>query len=106
MKDHVSRFARIKTDGWQGYRPLQEEYDDLAQEKSEQKGKNFPEMHRVIMLLKSWLRGMHHHVNDLQDYLNEYCYRFNRFNLKKGIFDNLMNRMVQAPPCYIFSLSD
>ena len=34
--------------------------------KSGKKGENFPEMHRVIMNFKSWLRGMHHHVVDLQ----------------------------------------
>lgn len=27
---------------------------------------------------KGWLRGMHHHANHLQAYINEYTYRFNR----------------------------
>ena len=49
---------------------------------------NFPELHRVIMNLKSWLRGVHHHVEDLQDYLNEYCYRFNRSLMKETLFEN------------------
>ena len=39
--------------------------------KSGKKGENFPELHRVIMNFKGWLRGMHHHVGDLQDYINE-----------------------------------
>ena len=47
------------------------------------------------------LRGMHHHVGDLQDYLDQYCYRFNLSFMKEVIFDNFMSRMVNAPPCYI-----
>jgi hypothetical protein len=35
----------------------------------------------------------------LQDYLDEYCYRFNRSFMKEGIFENLMVRMVNTPPC-------
>jgi len=62
------------------------------------KGGNFPELHCVVMNLRSWLRGVHHHVNDLQDYLNEYCYRFNRGFMKGNIFDNLLNRMVISKP--------
>jgi hypothetical protein len=30
------------------------------------------------MNFKGWLRGLHHQVGDLQEYLNEYTYRFNR----------------------------
>ena len=44
---------------------------------------------------------MYLHVEDLQDYLDEYFYRFNRSFIKEGIFDNLMFRMVNTPPCYI-----
>ena len=66
--------------------------------KSGKKGENFPEMHRVIMNFKGWLRGMHHYVGDLQDYINEYTYRFNRSFMKGNIFDNLLNRMIETKP--------
>lgn len=105
MKDHIDRNTRVTTDRWTGYAPLEKEFKNLKRIPSGKKGRNFPDMHRVIMTLKSWLRGMHHHVWDLQDYLNEYCYRFNRSFMKAGIFDNLMNRMVNAPPCYIKNIS-
>jgi hypothetical protein len=68
--------------------------------KSGKKGANFPELHRVIMIFKSWLRGLHHHVDALQEYINEYTYRFNRSFMKGNIFDNLMNRMINTPPHY------
>jgi hypothetical protein len=50
------------------------------------------------MGFKGWLRGMHHRVENLQAYIDEYCYRFNRSNMKDGIFDNLLRRMVKADP--------
>ncbi|HBH22296.1 MAG TPA: IS1595 family transposase, partial [Cytophagales bacterium] len=81
------------------------DFENLTRVASGNKGSNFPELHRVVMNLKSWLRGVHHHVNDLQDYLNEYCYRFNRSFMKENIFDNLMKRMIEAEPCYIKNIS-
>ena len=106
MKDHISPLAHVTTDKWVGYKPLKKHFINLEQIPSGKKGGNFKELHRVIMNLKAWLRGIHHHVRDLQDYLNEYCYRFNRSHMKEGIFDNLMLRMVKAEPCYIKNLSN
>lgn len=106
MRDHIDLTAKVTTDKWTGYTPLKKDFVNLSQIPSGKKGRNFPDLHRVIMNLKAWLRGVHHHVEDLQDYLNEYCYRFNRSFMKENIFDNLMNRMVQAEPCFIKSLSD
>lgn len=105
MRDHIDPGARITTDLWSGYAPLVRDFGNLVRIPSGKKGKNFPELHRAIMGLKGWLRGMHHHVGDLQDYLDEYCYRFNRSNMKEGIFDNLMMRMVKAQPCPIKNIS-
>jgi hypothetical protein len=100
-----SSSIKITTDKWTGYIPLKADFENLTRVASGKKGSNFPELHRVVMNLKSWLRGVHHHVNDLQDYLNEYCYRFNRSFMKENIFDNLMKRMIEAEPCYIKNIS-
>lgn len=105
MKSHISLSANIKTDLWTGYAPLEKDFANLVRIPSGKKGGNFPEMHRAIMNLKGWLRGMHHHVWDLQDYLDEYCYRFNRSFMKEGIFENLMVRMINTKPCYVKNLS-
>ncbi len=98
MQSHISPEAQVRTDGWAGYRGLEKEFPKLVREKSEKKGKNFPQLHRSIMLFKAWLRGVHHSVRHLQAYINEYTYRFNRHRMKEGIFENLMKRMVHKPP--------
>lgn len=105
MKDHIATTARVTTDQWTGYGPLAKTFENLVRIPSGKKGRNFPELHRVVMNLKGWLRGMHHHVENLQDYLDEYCYRFNRSFMKEGIFDNLVARMMNAPPCYIKNIN-
>lgn len=99
MTDHIEKGAEIKTDLWTGYKPLAAKFKNLKQVHSGVKGSNFPDLHRVIMGFKSWLRGIHHHVYYLQSYINEYSYRFNRSNMREGIFENLLNRMVAAKPC-------
>lgn len=55
-------------------------------------------MHRFILGLKSWLRGVHSSVRDLQKYLDEYCYRFNTNRTEGNIFNLLLIRMVNYPP--------
>jgi len=94
----LEKDASIKTDKWRGYQPLGKEFSNLLQTESGIKGNNFSDLHRAIMGFKGWLRGMHHQVEYLQAYIDEYCYRFNRSFLKEGIFDNLLERMVKAPP--------
>jgi hypothetical protein len=98
MESHISPGAQVRTDGWAGYKGLEKEFPKLVREKSEKKGKNFPQLHRSIMMLKAWLRGVHHSVTHLQAYINEYTYRFNRHKMKEGIFENLMKRMINKPP--------
>lgn len=94
---HISQKAKVKTDKWKGYKPLMKSYN-IEQEKS-MPNVNFNLTHRFIQGLKSWLRGVYHHVSEQhsQSYLNEYCYRFNRHGSKGTIFDNLIKRMMQKP---------
>lgn len=106
MKDYIHPDAEVTTDQWTGYNPITRDFPNMIRIPSGKKGNNFPELHRTIMMLKAWLRGIHHHVNDLQDYLDEYCYRFNRSFMKGEIFDNLMLRMVKTSPCFIKNISD
>lgn len=98
MQDHIGAQADVRTDKWTGYTGLDKVFPNMVREKSEKKGKNFPQLHRSIMMFKAWLRGVHHSVEHLQAYINEYTYRFNRHKMNEGIFENLMKRMIEKPP--------
>lgn len=98
MEATIDRQAEITTDGWSAYKALKADFPNLKQIRSGEKGKNFAMLHRTVMGFKSWLRGIHGHAKHIQGYLDEYCYRFNRSFMKEGIFDNLLNRMVQGSP--------
>ena len=98
MVSTIAKDANIETDGWRGYTPLKKDFPNLKQTKSEKKGSNFKQIHRVIMGFKGWLRGIHHHAEHLQSYIDEYTYRFNRSFMKEGLFENLMNRMILGKP--------
>lgn len=99
FEQHIHKKAKIRTDLWNGYLPLKKQYPNLEGQASGKKGENFKLMHRAIMMFKAWLRGTHHSVRNLQAYIDQYTYRFNRHFMKEEIFDNLMKRMVQRKPC-------
>jgi transposase-like protein len=99
FNDYISKEAKIITDEWRGYLPLQLEYKNMKQVHSEN-GKNFLDLHIHIMNLKGWLRGIHHHCSkeQLQGYLDEYHFRYNRRNNLETIFDLLLRRMIKSTP--------
>jgi len=98
MDKTVAKTAKIRTDGWTGYAPLRTKFKGLKQERGEPKGGNFKEMHRIIMGFKGWLRGIHHHAQHLQAYVDEYSFRFNRSFMHEGVFQNLLDKMVASQP--------
>lgn len=92
---YVSKEAVIITDKWKGYGPIKKEFLKLKQIASED-GKNFKELHIHIMNIKGWLRGIHHHCSKehMQNYLDEYHFRYNRRSNMGTIFDVLIRKMV------------
>jgi hypothetical protein len=72
---------------------------NITKEKSD-KGAGFPKLHIHIMNIKGWLRGVHHkcETHRLQQYLDEYHFRFNRRGFMNSIFDKLITKMTQAQP--------
>jgi transposase-like protein len=103
FEKHISKEAKVRTDKWRGYRPLKSEYKELKQEESNP-GQNFKLFHRQVMMVKGWLRGIHHSVKNLQPYLDEFCYRFNRCNTVERIFNNITGRMIYHQPVTINQL--
>lgn len=93
---HISKEAKITTDQWRGYRPLMSKYDITQIESNG--GLNFKALHTMIHQVKSWIRTTYSWVSDhnINRYLDEFCYRINRSQMKKNIFNNLVCRMVDA----------
>jgi transposase-like protein len=85
---HVEPGARVVTDGWQGYRGLDElgythepRSQRAARARGDDPGELLPAVHRVASLAKRWLLGTHQGSvaeAHLQSYLNEFVFRFNR----------------------------
>lgn len=92
--NHISRKAKITTDKWKGYRPISKAYDITQIESNG--GLSFKALHTMIHQVKSWIRTIYSWVSDfnLNRYFNEFCFRINRSQSKKSIFDNLITKMV------------
>ena len=101
---HIDTKAKVRTDMWRGYLPLIDTYPLLEQELSDN-GSNFEELHVMIMNLKSWLRGIHHHCSaeHLQSYLDEFFYRFIRRSFPKTMLHKLLTRMVAHKPLFLYT---
>jgi transposase-like protein len=98
FEQKIKQDSTITTDGWRGYWPLKKEWT-IAQKLSE-KGKGFPELHVHIMNIKTWLRGIHHKCrgNRLQQYMDEFHFRFNRRGFLSSVFDKLIGRAMLMKP--------
>jgi len=104
FEEHISNEADILADGWAGYKPIKEDYPALDQILSDA-GKNFKMLHIQIRNFKNWLRGTHSYCNReyLQNYIDEYFFRFNRRNHRGSILDKIIERCVDQSPIYLVS---
>ena len=100
FEEHISTSAKIVTDKWRGYEPLKEIYN--IEQKYSNNGKNFKQLHIVIMQVKSWLRAIPTHVSKwhIQAYFDEFCFRINRSQFQQSIFHKTIQRMVISKPIY------
>ncbi|MBI2812548.1 MAG: IS1595 family transposase [Candidatus Melainabacteria bacterium] len=98
VKNNVQKGAVVTTDGWKGYLGVSQ----LGYRHQPIKGESvgiqelLPRVHRVAALLKRWLLGTHHGRVEkiyLDDYLNEFTFRFNRRT--SGSRGKLFYRLIQ-----------
>ena len=61
--------------------------------------KVFPWVHTAISNAKKKIFGLHHQVKDgyMQNYLNEFCYKFNRRFLDNQLFNRLVTSSLEKP---------
>jgi len=88
--------AIVNTDGWRGYRGLDEigfEHRPWSQSSVAAGDEPYlPRAHRAISNLKAWLHGTHRSTSQrhLQAYLDEYVFRHNRRRTPHAAFQTLL----------------
>ena len=94
---HVQPGSEIYTDGWKGYSKtaLADYHHELHPP-----GTHALQIHRVFGNLKTWLNGTHHGVDPkyLQNYLDEFVFRFNRRKTPMAAFQTLLGLAAQKVP--------
>ena len=100
---YIKRGSTLVTDGFRAYQSQKVTKDyfhefevlDSADKKSKLK-----QMHHVISNAKAFILGTFHGLAniELQSYLDEYSYRFNRRNMKHLMFDKLLISILATPP--------
>ena len=99
IKENISAEAQIKTDAFHSYKKLAKEMKNIHIEYSKN-GSSMLELHKQIMQFKNWLRGTHHKCASeyLFAYTDEYEYRFNRRNMRKWLFNDVIARLMNQIP--------
>ena len=97
---HISPEAEVTTDLWKGYRPLMKKYNIKQIESNG--GLNFKALHTMIHQIKSWIRTTYSWVSkfNMNRYIDEFCYRINRSQMKNNVFNNIIGRMVVSEKIY------
>jgi len=98
LENKIEKESEILTKKWPVYENISRDYPNMVCGKSKRGKKTFTLKDRVIMGLRAWIRGTHHHITLVQSYLHEYCYRFNRHIQRTGIFEEMVERMMHHGP--------
>ncbi len=98
----VKKSATIITDGRRCYNGLKDictTHESLVIKDKKEISKAFPWVHTAISNAKKKILGLHHQVNDMymQNYLNEFCYKFNRRYFGEKLFDRLVIAVLEKP---------
>jgi len=106
-KKMVSKNATVMTDGKTAYKVLEniaKKHKSVVVKDKTEVSKIFPWVHIAISNVKKKILGLHHSVKDIymQNYLNEFCYKFNRRKQGKDLFHSFLNIATSYPwyaPC-------
>ncbi len=97
----IEPYQTIKTDAYPSYNILGEDYDHLKEiVKPFEAMDKLPWVHILIGNVKSFIRGTYHGVSHkhLQNYLSEFCYRFNRRFFEDQITDRILTACLGTTP--------
>ncbi len=107
IEDSIEPGSIVHTDAWYGYLPLRKAayQHRISNQKGhpERAAELLPRVHQIFSLLKRWLLGTHQGSiarERLQDYLNEFAFRFNRrkSRCRGELFYRLAQQVVAIKP--------
>jgi transposase-like protein len=105
IAENIEAGSTVQTDGLHAYRELKGYVHHRRIQRHQPKDAEhlLPRAHRVISLLKRWLLGTHQGsvgTAYLQDYLDEFTFRFNRrtSSSRGKLFLRIVEQAVQHPP--------
>jgi ISXO2-like transposase domain len=101
-KKMIANTAMVTTDGKTSYRTLNDickNHTEIVIKDKKQVVKIFPWVHIAISNAKKKISGLHHSVKDIymQNYLNEFCYKFNRRYFGIKLFERLIVAALGKP---------
>lgn len=104
----LSPSANIIADAYRSHSQLNDiaGHTDIRVIKAEDAPKVLPWVHTAIANAKNLFRDMYHGIKDefLQEYLNEFCYKFNRRFFGNRLFDRLVIAAVSYKPPFAHRL--
>jgi len=95
VKNNVDKETVVLSDAYRGYNKLNElikEHNVINTSQIKESHKVLPWVHSAIGNAKKILQGIHHSNGEvyLQNYLNEFCYKYNRRYFGEKLFDRLL----------------
>jgi len=107
-QDSISKDATVVTDGFKAYKAQNLKEDFFHEfENFDKTNDNSPLkwLHIVISNAKAFINGTFHGLerDELQSYLNEFCYRFNRRHMPQLVFDKLLASALLTKPIAYYS---
>lgn len=94
VEKHISKETVVRTDGYTSYKGLKEIKVNHQPTKTppQEASKLLPWVHIAISNAKRLLLGVFHRIDDafIQNYLNEFVYKFNRRYFRENLFDRLL----------------
>ena len=95
VRNNINKDSIVMTDGYKGYSRLKnsiKQHSAIICKDKNEVDKAFPWVHTAISNAKKICLGIHHSIKDIymQNYLNEFCYKFNRKYFGDKLFDRLL----------------
>ena len=109
LTNNVAPASSVRTDGWRRYSETalaQYRHAPQVQGSPTRAHQLAPHIHRLFSNLKTWINGTHHGVEPkyLQDYLNEFIFRFNRRITPMAAFQTLLGITSSKKPMTLLQL--